>query len=140
MTLIIALSTKLTQIMRNDPIFFKLTQTMALFLHGLRQKTIFLNKRLINVHHVHHIHLVHLVHHVHHFLQCYFLFLNFILYSVSRKKWAAGFAKFVQLQICYKVATYFIWKVGSIALYGVQKHFYTISGSRDISKIKWDIR
>ena len=33
----------------------------------------------------------------------------------------------------------FIWKVGSIALVGVQKHSRKISRSRDISKSKWDI-
>ena len=36
--------------------------------------------------------------------------------------------------------TYFISKVGSIALSEVQKHFCTISGSRDMSKSKLDIR
>ena len=35
---------------------------------------------------------------------------------------------------------WFIWKVGSIALSGVQKHFCIISGSRDISKTIWGIR
>ena len=35
--------------------------------------------------------------------------------------------------------TYLIWKVGSVAPSGVQQHFCTISGSRDIKKSKLDI-
>ena len=35
---------------------------------------------------------------------------------------------------------WFISKVGTIALSGVQKHFCIISGSRDISKTIWGIR
>ena len=36
--------------------------------------------------------------------------------------------------------TYLIWKVGCVALSGVQKHFCTISGNRGISKAIWGIR
>ena len=36
--------------------------------------------------------------------------------------------------------TYLIWKVGLVALSGVQKYFYTILGSQDISKMIWGIR
>ena len=39
-----------------------------------------------------------------------------------------------------KAGMYFIWKVRSIAPSIVQKHFCTISQSRDISKSKFDIR
>ena len=36
--------------------------------------------------------------------------------------------------------TCLIWKVGLVALSGVQKHFCTILGSRDIGKMIWGIR
>ena len=40
----------------------------------------------------------------------------------------------------YKAGTYLIWKVGSIALSGVQNLFCTKLGSWDISKTIWAIR
>ena len=52
-------------------------------------------------------------------------------YRVSRKKMRRSF--------CLISPIIYIWKVGSIALSGVQKLFCTIFGSRDISKSKLGI-
>ena len=49
------------------------------------------------------------------------------------------FLKYLGLQTYLKAGTYYFWKVGSIALSKVQKHFRTISWSWNISKTIWGI-